>query len=132
MLKWSKRLWTRAGSESMCTDEFKKKVEELVAELEAGVEDKALYEMVKQIVLSDSELAEFITGEEKTMDNIKLKLEPQAVNYQMMQALPQRWELVRDNGRMLYSDEELEKALILLIFNLGVEKTLDMIQPEID
>lgn len=34
-------------------------------------------------------------------------------------------------GTLLYSDEELQKVLKLLIYNIGVEKSLDVIPSEL-
>jgi hypothetical protein len=115
----------------MCRDEFKKKVEELVAKLEADVENPVLFQRVEQIVLSDLELANFIKSEEIIMEKLKLKLEPQAITYDDMEAyLPQKWEMPRE-GKMLYTDIELQRALLLIIYNLGIQKSLEVIPGEL-
>jgi hypothetical protein len=111
----------------MCSDEFKKKVEELVAKLEADMENPALFQIVGQIVLSDLELENFITSEEIIMEKLTLNLEPQAITYNDMEAyLPQKWEIARE-GKMLYTDEELQRALMLIMYNLGIQKSLEVI-----
>lgn len=111
----------------MCSDEFKKKVEELVAKLEADIENPALFQIVEQIVLRDLELENFISSEEIIMKKLILKLEPQAITYNDMEAyLPQKWEMPRE-GKMLYTDEELQRALMLIMYNLGIQKSLEVI-----
>ncbi|WP_078429363.1 hypothetical protein [Alkalihalobacterium alkalinitrilicum] len=58
---------------------------------------------------------------------LELKMESQLLNYDTVcEYLPERWEMPR-NGKLLYSDRELQEAIKLLIFNLGVESTLNLI-----
>jgi hypothetical protein len=112
----------------MCNEDFKQKVDELVAKLKAGATDPILYEIIEHMVINDPE---YLSSKVEDM-NLELKLEPQSVSHKMMKEyLPERWELVRDNGRLLYSDKEIQKALILLIYNIGVEKSLDMLPTEL-
>jgi hypothetical protein len=115
----------------MCSDEFKKKVEGLVAKLEGGVENPALFQIVEQIVLSDPELANFFKSRENIMEKLTLKLEPQAITYDDMESyLPQKWEMPRE-GKMLYTDEELQRALMLIMYNLGIHRSLEVIPDEL-
>lgn len=112
----------------MCSDEFKGKVEELVTKFKADATDPILYEIIEKMVLNEPE---YLNSKEKDME-LELKLESQSVSHKMMQEyLPERWELVRENGRLLYSDKEIQKALILLIYNIGAEKSLDMLPTEL-
>lgn len=63
----------------------------------------------------------------KSIPELELKMESQDINYEIMKYyLPEKWELVR-KGKLLYSDEEVLKVLQLLIFNIGVKKSLDLI-----
>jgi hypothetical protein len=60
-----------------------------------------------------------------------LKWEGQLLNYATVQHnLPQTWEMPR-KGKLLYSDQELQNVLKLIAYNLGVEKSLDMIPVEL-
>lgn len=112
----------------MCNEDFKQKVDELVAKLKAGATDPILYEIIEHLVINDPE---YLSSKVEDI-NLDLKLEPQSVSHKMMKEyLPERWELVRDNGRLLYSDKEIQKAMILLIYNIGVEKSLDMLPTEL-
>ncbi|CAN7220989.1 hypothetical protein [Rossellomorea sp. LjRoot5] len=113
----------------MCSDEFKKKAEELTALLKASASDQELYKFIEQIVLNDPE---YLCTEERTIKKLKLKLEPQSVDHKMMQEyLPEKWEIIRNDGRLLYSDEDIQKVIILLTFNIGVKKSLDVIPIEL-
>ncbi len=126
-----KKLFPIAGGDKMCSDEFKKKVEELVVKLEDGVENPALFQIVEQIVLSDPELANFFKSKEIIMEKLTLKLEPQAITYDDMESyLPPKWEMPRE-GKMLYTDEELQRALILIMYNLGIHKSLEVIPDDL-
>jgi hypothetical protein len=126
-----KNLLTIAGGDKMCSDEFKKKVEELVAKLEDGVENPAIFQIVEQIVLSDPELANFFKSKEIIMEKLTLKLEPQAITYDDMESyFPQKWEMPRE-GKMLYTDEELQRALVLIMYNLGIQKSLEVIPDDL-
>jgi hypothetical protein len=108
-----------------------KKVEELVAKLKADVENPALFQIVEQIVLSDPELANFFKSEEIIMEKLTLKLISQAITYDDMEAyLPQKWEMPRV-GKMLYTDEELQRALMLIMYNLGIQKSLEIIPDDL-
>jgi hypothetical protein len=116
----------------MCSNEFKKKVEELTSRFKAEVDDKRLYQIIEQLVLSDPESAELLLEEVKAKQKLNLKLEPQPVNHDIIQTfLPEKWELPRGNGRLLYSDEEIQRALMLLMFNLGIEKSLEIVPIEL-
>ncbi|MEB1808329.1 MAG: hypothetical protein LPK26_13735 [Bacillaceae bacterium] len=58
---------------------------------------------------------------------LALKWEPQLVDYDTAQRmLPEKWEMPR-NGKLLYDDEEVQQVLKLLVYQLGVEKSLDII-----
>ncbi|MDE5416053.1 DnaA N-terminal domain-containing protein [Alkalihalobacterium chitinilyticum] len=58
---------------------------------------------------------------------LELKMEPQLVDYDTAQhMLPEKWEMPR-NGKLLYDDEEVQQVLKLLVYQLGVEKSLDTI-----
>jgi hypothetical protein len=58
---------------------------------------------------------------------LELKMESQLLDYDTVcKYLPERWEMPRD-GKLLYFDRELQEAMKVLIFNLGVESTLNLI-----
>lgn len=64
---------------------------------------------------------------EKNSHPLKLKLEPQFVDYDTAQSmLPEKWGMPR-NGKLLYDDAEVQQVLKLLVYQLGVEKSLDII-----
>jgi hypothetical protein len=53
-------------------------------------------------------------------------MEPQSLDYDIAHYyLPEKWEMVRV-GKVLSSDEETQRILRLLIFNLGIKKSLDL------
>ena len=63
----------------------------------------------------------------KNRDTLSLKMEPQELNYKIVEAyLPEKWEMPR-KGKLLYSDEGLLDVFKILVFNLGVKKSLDTI-----
>lgn len=64
---------------------------------------------------------------EKKDFDIELKMVAQFLDYETFQCyFPERWEMPR-HGKLLYSDDELQNALKLIVFNLGVKKSLDVI-----
>ncbi|RDU38916.1 hypothetical protein DRW41_05005 [Neobacillus piezotolerans] len=44
--------------------------------------------------------------------------------------LLEKWEIAREEGKLLYSEQELQRVLKLLVFNLGIEKALNTIPRE--
>ena len=67
---------------------------------------------------------------EKGAPELELGMESQPLCYDTLRYfLPERWEMPRA-GKLLYSDEEIQRVLRMLIFNLGVEKSLDVIPRE--
>ncbi|WP_426454490.1 hypothetical protein ACP26L_17680 [Paenibacillus sp. S-38] len=84
--------------------------------------------------LSEQELRQIYQMEFELQMNapvLDLKLESQDVQYEMTKYyLPQKWEMLRP-GKLLYDDEELLNALKLIIYNVGVQKTLDIIPKQL-
>ncbi|KKK37010.1 hypothetical protein WQ57_16650 [Mesobacillus campisalis] len=65
---------------------------------------------------------------EKTVPHLELKMESQLLDYEIVKYyVPQKWEMPREEGKLLYSDKELQRVLKLLVFNLGIKKSLDVI-----
>jgi hypothetical protein len=91
---------------------------------------KTEHEMHKDLPYSKEQLREIYLQDWewiKSAPNLELRLEPQQLDYDTAQYyLPEKWE-VSKKGRLLYSDEELERTLKLIIFNLGVRKSLSVI-----
>lgn len=87
-------------------------------------------ETLKYLPNSVEQLREIYWQEYQAKKNIPvlyLKLEPQPVTYDISnQYLPEKWEMIRP-GQLLYDDEELLNVLKLIMFNLGVQKSLDII-----
>ncbi|TYS12980.1 hypothetical protein FZC78_22615 [Rossellomorea vietnamensis] len=62
---------------------------------------------------------------------LELKMESQLLDYDTVyKYLPERWEMPRD-GKLLYYDKELQDAVKLLIYHIGVESTLNLIPKEL-
>lgn len=60
------------------------------------------------------------------MKSLELKLEQQVVSYALYQDFtPEKIELI--DGLLLGEESAAEKMLLILIFNLGVERTLQLI-----
>lgn len=58
---------------------------------------------------------------------LTLKMEPQKLNHEIVEAyLPEKWEMPRE-GKLLYNDEDLSDVLRLIVYNLGAEKALNSI-----
>ncbi|MFV8830243.1 DnaA N-terminal domain-containing protein [Alkalihalobacterium sp. APHAB7] len=73
------------------------------------------------------EIAQDECNKQKNIHPLELKLEPQLVDYDTAQSiLPEKWEMPR-NGKLLYDDAEVQQVLKLLVYQLGVEKSLDTI-----
>lgn len=67
---------------------------------------------------------------EQRAPELKLKMEPQPICYDTVRYyLPERWEMPRTE-KLLNSDEEILRVIKLLVFNLGVKKSLDVIPKE--
>jgi hypothetical protein len=47
--------------------------------------------------------------------------------------LPDRWGLVRTGGipKLLYTDVDIKRAIELIVYNIGVDETLDIIPTEL-
>ncbi len=104
-------------------ESFKESVEKLrkvARELEPkNKEDNDLWKLVNEVCKGD------------VAPELVLKMESQLLDYDTVcEYLPERWEMPRD-GKLLYSDRELQEAIKLIIFNLGVESTLDIIPREL-
>lgn len=66
----------------------------------------------------------------KNAPKLEIKLEPQLVTVKLADYyLPEKWELV--DGKLLFSEEELQNALKLIIYNLGAEQALRVIPKEL-
>lgn len=64
---------------------------------------------------------------EKRAPKLELKMGSQPLEYDTVRYyLPEKWEIIRA-GKLLSSDEEIQRVLRLLIYNLGIEKSLDVI-----
>ncbi|MEH7481800.1 hypothetical protein V7157_12145 [Neobacillus drentensis] len=87
-------------------------------------------EMIEQLPYSNYQLKEIYRQEYEFKKNppaLELKLEGQALNREQVEFyLPEKWEMPRE-GKLLNDDEELLNVLKLIIFNIGVKKTLDII-----
>ncbi|SMQ80608.1 hypothetical protein SAMN05444673_3940 [Bacillus sp. OV166] len=87
-------------------------------------------EMIGQLPYSSDQLREIYRQEyeyKKNAPALELNPEGQAINREQVEFyLPEKWEMLRE-GKLLYDDEELLNALKLIIFNIGVKKTLDVI-----
>ncbi|MGF6949028.1 hypothetical protein QF028_001533 [Neobacillus sp. B4I6] len=87
-------------------------------------------EMIGQLPYSSDQLREIYRQEYEYKKNppaLELNPEGQAINREQVEFyLPEKWEMPRE-GKLLYDDEELLNALKLIIFNIGVKKTLDVI-----
>ncbi|MET3697122.1 hypothetical protein SAMN05877753_1051 [Bacillus oleivorans] len=58
----------------------------------------------------------------KKIPELELKMEPQLLDYKTVQHyLPEKWEMLR-NGKLLSSDQELQKVLKMIVYNLGGTK----------
>ncbi|MFI8688534.1 hypothetical protein [Rossellomorea sp. NPDC077527] len=100
-------------------ENFRKSVEKLkkiARDLEPkNTESNPLWDLVNEVCNED------------VVPELELRMEPQLLDYDMVsEDLPERWEMPRD-GKLLYSDRELQEAMKLLIYNLGVENTLNLI-----
>ncbi len=91
------------------------------------------HEILKNLPYTNEQLQEIYRKSyeyEKSDPVLELKLESQPLDYDTVQYyLPEKWEMPR-KGKLLYSDQELQRVLKLLIFNLGIEKTLNIIPRE--
>jgi len=87
-------------------------------------------EVLNNLSYTEEQLREIYYDEyERHMNapELQLRMESQHVNYDMTDYyLPEKWEMPRE-GKLLYDDEELQRALKLIVFNLGVQKSLDVI-----
>ncbi|MEH7252928.1 hypothetical protein V7111_12440 [Neobacillus niacini] len=87
-------------------------------------------EMIEQLPYSSDQLREIYRQEYEYKKNppaLELNPEGQAINREQVEFyLPEKWEMPRE-GKLLYDDEELLNALKLIIFNIGVKKTFDVI-----
>ncbi|HWO76940.1 MAG TPA: hypothetical protein VNM69_13775 [Bacillus sp. (in: firmicutes)] len=64
-------------------------------------------------------------------NELELKMESQLLDYNTVQEyLPEKWEMLR-TGKLLADDVELQRVLKLIVFNLGVLKSLDVIPKEL-
>ncbi|WP_216830733.1 hypothetical protein [Alkalihalobacterium elongatum] len=96
---------------------FKKKLEEdqeIIASLPYTKDE------IKEIYYQDY-------NDIRNKHSLELKLESQDLDFDTAQSfLPQKWEMPRE-GKLLYNDDELIAVLQLIIFNIGVKKSLDII-----
>ncbi|MDQ0254153.1 hypothetical protein J2S74_001526 [Evansella vedderi] len=87
-------------------------------------------EILKGLGYSEGQLREIYKQEyeyKQSRPKLELQLEPQLVNYALVQGyLPEKWEMLRD-GKLLGSDDELVDVLNLIIYNLGIRKSFDSI-----
>ncbi|WP_316571348.1 hypothetical protein [Neobacillus sp. YIM B06451] len=87
-------------------------------------------EIVKSLPYTEEQIREIYRQNwewTKKAPKLELSLESQQLVYDIVQYyLPEKWEMPR-TGRLLYSDEELQRVLNLIIFNLGVSKSLEII-----
>ena len=94
---------------------------------------KEEHEILKTLPYTEEQLREIYYQPyeyEKEAPELQLKMESQPLDHHTVQYyLPEKWEMPR-KGKLLYSDRELQRVLKLIIFNLGIEKTLEMIPPE--
>ena len=61
------------------------------------------------------------------MPELAPQMEGQIVDYNTADYyLPEKWEMPRP-GKLLYSDEDLQNVLKLLVYQLGIRKSLDII-----
>ncbi|MCL7747328.1 hypothetical protein [Halalkalibacter alkaliphilus] len=96
---------------------FEKKLEEdqeIIASLPYSIDE------IKDIYYRDY-------NNKRNKPSLKLKFEAQDLDYDTAQSfLPQKWEMPR-KGKLLNNDDELIEVLQLIIFNLGIKKSLDTI-----
>ncbi|WP_332634720.1 hypothetical protein [Halalkalibacter flavus] len=96
---------------------FKKKLEE---DQEIIVSLPYTKDKIKEIYYQDY-------NNSRNKPSLKLKFEAQNLDYNTAKSfLPQKWEMPRE-GKLLYNDDELIAVLQLIIFNIGVKKSLDII-----
>lgn len=92
------------------------------------------HEILKNLPYTEEQLREIYRQNwewNRKAPNLELSLEPQQLDYDTTQYyLPEKWEMPR-TGRLLYSDEEIQQVLKLLIYNLGVRASLDVIPREL-
>lgn len=95
------------------------------------VEDK---EELENSSLSLDDLREIYRNDweyEQNRPHLELKMEGQNLDYETVKYyLPQKWEMPRP-GKLLYSDEELQRVLELIVFNLGIKNSLGIIPKEL-
>ncbi|NRD78556.1 hypothetical protein HPT25_14425 [Bacillus sp. BRMEA1] len=88
------------------------------------------HEIIKNLPYTEEQLREIYRGNwewERKVPDLELSIEPQQLDYDTVQYfLPEKWEMPR-KGRLLYCDEDLKRVLKLLLFNLGVRESLDVI-----
>ncbi|WP_175639138.1 hypothetical protein [Metabacillus schmidteae] len=67
---------------------------------------------------------------EKNKPKLEIKLEPQAINYDVVEYyLPEKWEM--DNGFLLLSERDRYDAWKILTYNFGLNKMLDTLPCEL-
>ncbi len=90
-------------------------------------EDK---ELLKDLPYNLEQIKEVYRQEyefKKSMPELSIQMEGQIVDYDTADYyLPEKWEMPR-HGKLLNSDEDLQNVLKLLVFQLGVRKSLDII-----
>lgn len=88
------------------------------------------HEVLKNLPYTTSQLQEIYRKSyeyEKCIPKLEFKMEPQLLDYETDQYyLPEKWEVLR-KGQLLSSDQELQRVLRLIVYNLGVQKTLSII-----
>lgn len=78
------------------------------------------FEQIKEVYRQEYEF-------KKNMPKLILQMDGQLVDYDTADYyLPEKWEMPR-HGKLLYSDEDLKNVLKLLVYQLGVKKSLDII-----
>ncbi|MEH7239439.1 hypothetical protein [Bacillus sp. JJ1562] len=89
------------------------------------------HELIKNSDYTEEQLREIFLQEwewNRNAPELNIKFEPQLLDYETTKYyLPEgAWEMPR-KGKLLYSDEELQKVIKLISFNLGARKSLDVI-----
>lgn len=94
-------------------------------------EDK---DIIEQLSYSTDQLREIYRKEyeyKKNTPALELRLEGQEIKSELVEYyLPEKWEMPRQ-GTLLYDDEKLLNVLKLIIFNIGVKKTLEVIPQDL-
>ncbi|MGG4201784.1 hypothetical protein [Peribacillus frigoritolerans] len=94
-------------------------------------EDK---DIIEQLSYSTDQLREIYRKEyeyKKNSPALELRLEGQEIKSELVEYyLPEKWEMPRQ-GTLLYDDEKLLNVLKLIIFNIGVKKTLEVIPQDL-